>query len=175
MLDLLLKRRSRRKFKPLEVEQEKIEYILKCALLSPTSQNRRCWEFVAVTEPERLAALAEAKERGSQFLQEAPLAVVVFADTGKSNYWVEDCSIASIIIQLAAETLGLGSCWIQIRGRFAAGNTSSGEYVKKVLNIPEQYDVECIIAIGYPDEEKEPYSVDNLDYNKIHYNVYQDR
>ncbi len=172
MLDLLLKRRSRRKFKPLEVEQEKIEYILKCALLSPTSRNHRAWEFVAVTEPERLAALAAAREHGSQFLKGAPLAIVVIADTGKSDVWVEDCSIASIIMQLAAETLGLGSCWIQIRERFAAGNTGSGEYVKKVLNIPRQYNVECMIAIGYPDEEKEPNSIDSLEYKKIHHNIY---
>lgn len=173
MLDLLLKRRSIRKFNPREVEQEKIDYILKSALLSPSSRNCRPWEFVAVTDKERLAELSASREHGAHFLKEAPLAVVVIADTGKSGVWVEDCSIASIIMQLAAVTSGLGSCWIQIRERLTAEHTSSGEYVKKILSIPMRYNVECIIAIGYPDEKKGQNSVDRLDYEKIHHNIYQ--
>ena len=64
-----------------------------------------------------LGKLAKSKQHGSEFLKNAPLAIVICADSTKSDVWVEDCSIAAIIIQLTALSLGLGSCWAQIRDR----------------------------------------------------------
>lgn len=54
---------------------------------------------------------------GAAFLADAAMAVVVMADPLASDVWIEDASIASIMIQLQAEDLGLGSCWIQVRER----------------------------------------------------------
>ena len=50
-------------------------------------------------------------------LETAPLAVVICADETLNDAWIEDCSIASILLQLTAQSIGLGSCWIQIRNR----------------------------------------------------------
>jgi nitroreductase len=96
----------------------------------------------------------------------------VIAEKEASDVWIEDASIASTFIQLTAHDLDLGSCWIQVRERFHTEQESAEEYIRKVLEIPEQYCVECIIAIGYPAEEKKPYEEDTLLYQKLHYNKF---
>ncbi len=78
-------------------------------------------------------------------------------DENKSDVWIEDGSIAAIILQLTAESIGLKSCWIQIRNRIKNETVTSEEHVKSVLNIPDNLKVLSIIALGYPDEVKEPY------------------
>jgi nitroreductase len=173
MLDDLLKsRRSIRKFQNKEVEEEKIGTILKSALLSPSSQARRPWEFIVVTNKDLLQKLSRCKERGSLFLAGAPLGIVVVADPEVSDVWVEDASIASITIQLSAQSLGLSSCWIQVRERFHAHNLKAEDYIKEVLKMPEKFRVECVVAIGYPGEEKRPYQENEIPYDKIHYDEY---
>lgn len=172
LLDLLKTRRSIRKFQDKEVEREKTDIILKSALLSPSSRGRRPWEFVAVTEKDMLKKLSLCREHGSQFLEGASLGIVIIADTEICDVWVEDASITSIVIQLTAHSLGLGSCWIQVRERFHADGRKSEEYVKDILGIPGKYSVECMVAIGYSGEEKGPYYEQELPYHKIHYNRY---
>ena len=112
---LIQKRRSIRKFQEKPVENEKIEILIEAALRSPSSRGHNPWEFVVVTERDSLEKLSSAKIHGSEFLKNAPLGMVVCADEDKCDVWVEDCSIASTFIFLASESLGLGSCWIQIR------------------------------------------------------------
>lgn len=170
ILDLLKSRRSIREFRSEEVEKEKIDTILKSALLSPSSRSRRPWEFIAVTDKELLQKLSQCREHSSQFLAGAPLGIVVIADPEACDVWIEDASIASIIIQLSAKSLGLGSCWIQVRERFHPDNTKAEDYIKGVLGIPEKYSVESIIAIGYPAEQKKPHDENELLYDKIHFN-----
>ncbi|MBU5484579.1 nitroreductase family protein [Clostridium sp. MSJ-11] len=175
MLDLLKSRRSIRKFKNMEVEKEKIEALVKGALLSPSSKNTMPWEFIVVTDKNTLGELALSKKAGSAFLKEAPLGIVVLGDPNISDVWVEDTSIATIIIQLVAESMGLGSCWIQIRERKHNEDMKAEEHVRKTLNIPENMRVESIVAIGYPDENKEPRSEESLKYDKVFFNSYENK
>lgn len=170
MLDLLMKRRSIRKYKDQEVEKEVLEKILTGALTSPTSKNRRPWELIVVNDKELLNKLGDSRGAASRPLKNAPLAIVVLGDPEKSEIWIEDASIISTVIQLVAESLGLGSCWIQVRNRLTEDNQNVEDYVRNILNIPTKYNVENMIAIGYPDEEKKPHDSETLPYNKIHYN-----
>lgn len=172
MIDLLKTRRSIRKFKDIDIEEEKLDTIIKSALLSPSSKSRKPWEFIVVKDKKILENLSKCREHGSKFLKEAPIGIVVIADEEVCDVWIEDTSISSVLIQLAAHSLGLGSCWIQIRKRAYSEEESAGDYVKKALNIPKKYKVESIIAIGYSDEEKLPYDEKSLLYNKVHYNNY---
>jgi len=167
MLDLLRKRRSIRRYRDEDIEPEVVELLKEAALRSPTSRNFRPWRFVFVTDRGKLAALSRAKESGSSFLAGARLGVVVCADEGESDVWIEDCSIASIILQLAGQSLGLGSCWIQIRLRMHTDFVTSEEYVRSILRLPEYIRVESMIAFGYPDEEKEPVPAEELEAEKI--------
>ena len=138
LLELLSKRRSIRQFMPRAVEQSKIDALIEAAVRSPTSRGRNPWEFIVVNDPKLLGKLGNAKQHGSAFLSEAPLAIVVAADKAKSDVWTEDCSIAAIIIQLAAEDIGLGSCWVQIRLRPHDAESTAESFVKDLLGIPDR-------------------------------------
>ncbi|HOQ16526.1 MAG TPA: nitroreductase family protein [Defluviitaleaceae bacterium] len=170
--DLLKKRRSIRKYINKKIEKEKVDMIIKSALMSPSSRGRRPWEFVLVEDRDLLEKLSNCREHGSQFLKEAALAVVVLADPDKCDVWIEDASIASLIIQLTAHSLDLGSCWIQVRERYKNEFQKTEDYIKELLDIPPDYCVESIIAIGYPGEEKEAHDENNLSMDKVHYNKY---
>jgi len=172
LYNLLHLRRSIRKFQDKEVEKEKLEIILKSALLAPSSKGRRPWEFIAVTDKGLLDKLSKCREHSSKFLAGAPLGIVVVADPEACDVWIEDASIAATIIQLSAQDLGLGSCWIQVRERLHTEGEKAEDYIKELLGIPDKYNVECIVAIGYPAEEKKPYDENKLAYEKIHYNVF---
>ncbi|MBU5453860.1 nitroreductase family protein [Caproiciproducens sp. MSJ-32] len=172
MIELLKSRRSIRRYEDREIEKEKIDALLKAALLAPSSRNRRPWEFIAVTDKELLKKLSESKEHGSKFLEGAKLGIVVIADKEVCDVWIEDASIAATLIQVTAHSLGLGSCWIQMRERMRNKEEKAEDYIRKLLNIPDKYGVECVISVGYPAEEKKAYEESNLDYNKIHYNYY---
>ncbi len=104
---------------------------------------------------------------GSEFLKNAPLGIVVCAEPDKRDVWVEDCSIASTFIFLASESLGLRSCWIQIRERMHNETVPSEKYVSEVLDIPSRLKVESIIAMGYPDEKKHPHKKEEPQYEKV--------
>ena len=164
---LIRKRRSIRKYLSRKVEPEKIEQLIEAALRAPSSRNNRPCRFVVVTEPTALVKLARAKTGGSEFLDGAPLAIVVCADTKKSDVWVEDASIASTYLLLAAESLDLGACWIQIRNRKHSDEKTSEGYIAGLLNILTNLSVLSIIAIGYPDESKSPHPKEELEYESI--------
>ena len=110
--DLIKNRRSMRKFTDEELSQDQVVALLKAALMSPSSKRSNPWQFVVVDNKETLQKLSLCKEMGAAFLKDAALAIVVMADPLASDVWIEDAAIASLMIQLQAEDMGLGSCWI---------------------------------------------------------------
>jgi nitroreductase len=175
VMSVIRKRRSIRKFKPSPVEPEKVDMLVEAALRAPSSRGLQPWEFVVVTDKDLLDKLSRAKTHGSAFLRNAPLAVVVCADPDKSDVWVEDCSIAAILMQLAAESLELGSCWIQIRERMHDDTRSAEGYIAELLRIPKKLKVESVIAIGYPAETKPPHKREELPFDKVYLDLYENR
>jgi len=174
-LSLIRNRRSVRQYENKPIEAEKIDLLLEAALRPPSSNNRQPWEFVVVTDKELLVPLSDAKPHGAGFLKDAALGIVVCADPGKCDIWVEDASIAATFIHLAAASLGLGSCWIQMRKRQYADGRQARDRVAELLALPENLEVEAIIAVGYPAEEKAPHPKAALPFEKISYNRYGNR
>lgn len=172
MIDLLRTRRSVRKYEPARIENDKIEILQEALLRSPTSRNFRPWEFIFVDDRDLLLRLSQAKPHGAGFLKEAALGIVICGDEKRSDVWVEDCSIASILVQMTAQSLGLGSCWIQIRKRTHEQGMTSEAYIQQLLGLPENLKVESIISIGYPAEKKEPIPKEKLETHKIRINRY---
>jgi nitroreductase len=172
LIDLLRTRRSVRQFQDKPVEKEKIELLIEAVLRSPSSRGLNPWEFVIVTDPQMLGDLAQAKPHGASFIKNAPLAIVVCGDSSKSDVWVEDCSIAALILHLAAADLGLGSCWVQLRKREHDAQITSDQYVRKLLEIGDNLAVEAVIAIGYGKEDKPGHSPSSLLYEKVSYEKY---
>jgi nitroreductase len=151
------------------VEKEKIDMLMETVLRSPSSRGFNPWEFFVVTDPNVISRLSSAKPHGASFLKYAPLAVVVCADAQKSDVWIEDAAIASIILHLAAADIGLGSCWIQIRLREHDAHQSAQQYIAGLLGLREGLAVLSIVAIGYPVEEKSGHPQTSLLLDKIHW------
>ncbi|HQC05163.1 MAG TPA: nitroreductase family protein [Paludibacteraceae bacterium] len=170
--ELAKNRRSIRKYLDKPVEREKIDSILRTALMSPASKRANGWEFIVVDDREKLVKLSQCRDFGSKFVVEAPMAIVVAYDPEKSDVWFEDASIAATFIQLAAEDLGLGSCWVQVYKRHYNETTTSEDYIKDLLGIPATLRVLNMITIGYKDEERKPYDEAKLLYDKLHYNQF---
>lgn len=166
--DLAVTRHSIRKYTSEPLEAEDVQLILEAALLAPTSKSSRSWQFVVVDDRDMLARLAECKPAGAAPISRCPMAVVVLGDPAKSDPWIEDASIAAEFMQLQAADLGLGSCWIQVRGRQTADGLWSEDYVRRLLEIPEELQVLCIMTFGHKDEERRPVDTSKLLWEKVH-------
>lgn len=170
MIEILRTRRSVRQYEKRPISQEHLDILKEALLRCPSSRGFNPWTFIFVDDAALLAKLARAKEHGSGFLKDAALGIVVCGDESKADTWVEDCSITSIVAHLAAHSLGMGSCWIQIRLRFHSKEQSAEKYVQELLGLPGHMRVLSIISIGYPAETKKPVAKERLDYEKIRVN-----
>lgn len=167
---IMYERRSIRKFKSQPIETEKTKQLLKAGLLAPSGKRTYPCEFIIVDNPEVLQSLSKAKEHGAGFVTNAPLAIVVVADSFVYDVWATDAAIASTFIMLEAENLGLGCCWIHMHQRGTADGTSATENLRDILGLKPEHEVLSVLAIGYKDEEKPVYTDADLKFGKIHFN-----
>lgn len=165
-------RRSHRKFTEEEISAEDVRLILRAALMSPTSKGRRNWQFVVVDDKIDIEKIADAKSNGSLFVKDAPLVVVVLGDPLANDCWIEDASIAAISMQYQAEDLGLGSCWVQMRGRGLSDGTSADVVIRGILDIPENLSCLCVLAFGHKADDRKPQNEDRLKWENVHVGRY---
>ncbi|MDR2808945.1 MAG: nitroreductase family protein [Tannerellaceae bacterium] len=170
--ELIKARRSVRRFTEETLLPEQVEWIVKAGLMAPSSKRSTPWQFVLVEDKEMLRQLSAAKPHGAAFLKECALAIVVTANVTESEAWIEDAAIASILMQLQAEDLGLGSCWCQIRGRQTENDTDSAQYVRDLLQIPYPLEVLSILGIGHKAKENTPFDESHLQWEKVHIGRY---
>ena len=157
MLKVLLERRSIRKYQNKKVGEEKLKQVIAAGKVAPSGKNKKPWEFLVIEDKEILKKLSTAKAKGGLFLADSPTCIVVVGREDLSDTWLEDCSIASTFIQLEACNQGLGSCWVQMRNRFAEDGKDAEVAVKEILEISENKRVLCVISLGYPDQERPAY------------------
>lgn len=170
--NLVQSRRSHRKFTDKELDADDLKLIVRAALMSPTSKGQRNWQFIIVDDKAAIERLADAKDAGSQFLKGAPIAIAVLGDPRQNDCWVEDCAIAAISMQYQAEELGLGTCWIQTRGRGLSDGTSASTVIRGILDIPEGLDVLCLLAVGHKADVRKPQDEDKLKWENVHINKF---
>lgn len=166
--ELLIRRHSIRRYQDREISAEDVKTIMEAALLAPSSKSVRPWQFVLVDDKETLAKLAACKANGTRPISSCALAIVVTASPEKTDMYIEDMSIAAAYMQLQATALGLGACWIQVRNRFTEDNEDAQDIVRELLGIPHDMIVECIVTVGYPDEERRPVDSSKLLWEKVH-------
>lgn len=170
LIDVMLKRRSTRKFNDEPVTREELDKILQAALLAPTSMNRKPCNFMVVERKETLTDLANSKDHGAGLINGADKAIVVVADTMVADTWIEDSSIALTYMHLMATDLGLGSCWVQIHLRSKNGKDSE-EIVRDILKIDDHYRIVGIMALGHSDDIPPAHEPADVDKNKVHFMV----
>lgn len=172
---LAVRRHSIRRYTDENISADDVKLILEAALLAPTSKSSRSWQFVCVDNPDMLSRLADCKPAGAAPVARCKLAVVVCGNPELSDPWVEDASIAAAFMQLQAEDLGLGSCWIQVRGRFTADGIPSEEYVQEQLGIPGELPVLCIMTFGHKDEVRKEGDTSKLLWERVHIGTWSNR
>ena len=170
--NLVQQRRSHRKFTTEEIDSEDVKMILRAGLMSPTSKGQRAWQFVVVEDKTDLEKLADAKDLGGAFIKDAAMAIIVLGDPMQNDCWVEDGSIAAISMQYQAEELGIGSCWVQMRGRGLSDGTTADTVIQGVLGIPENLSCLCILALGHKADERKPQNEDKLKWENVHVDKY---
>lgn len=172
LLEIMKNRRSVRSYTGEPVPEEALEKILQAGLLSPSGRAVRPWEFLVVRRKETLKKMAGCRAAGAKMLEDADCAVVVLGDARKTDVWTEDCAIAMTGMHLMADSLGIGSCWIQGRLREASDGRSAEEYLRELLGYPEQMKLEAVLSLGMPKDHLGPYCLEELLTEKVHREKY---
>lgn len=163
--NVILKRRSVRKFKEDAVPREMIDALLEAADSAPSACNRRPVEFFVITGEEKLRELSNA---GRFTRMKSPLMIIVVGNLRRalplqlSDYWIHDAAAASENILLQATALGLGSCWCGIHPQ-----KRMMDKISRILGLDEKQIPFSMIKIGYPDEFPEPHSGYNA--GRVHF------
>jgi len=164
-VEMIIGRRSIRKFLNQDVEPEKVRLALSAAMSAPSACNQKPWHFVVVKDRavlERLSAIHD----GMRFVREAPIAIVVCGIPTKAVlecFWTDDCAAATQNLLLAAHAMGLGSTWTGVNPEDAA----TVAIIREALNLPERVVPFAVVPVGYPAEERE--AGDRLPEDRIHF------
>ena len=154
LVDILKKRKSIRKYTDEQIPQETLDKVIEAGKLAPSGRNKKPVKLIPIRDKETLEYLSNTRSHGSQILAGANTAIVVVGDSELSDTWIEDCSIAMMIMQLRATELGVGNCWVQVRGRYLDETGElTADLIKSKLNIEDKYSVECMLSLGMPAED----------------------
>ena len=148
-LDCIFSRRSVRKYENREVPAAMIQDLLEAGMAAPSAVAKDPWHFIVLQERASLDALADILTHG-QMLRQATAAFVVCGDITLANlqhesYLLQDLSAAVENILIAANTLGLGTCWLGVHPR-----PERMEPIRELYRLPENIIPMCGIAIGWP-------------------------
>ena len=150
-IEVLKNRRTIRTYAQRPVGRATIEEIVDCARLAPTAMNDQPWDFVAITDKEKLACLPQMLGH-AEYIANAAFAVLVLARG--TQFAVEDCCAATENLLIAAAAHGIGSCWV------AGTQMDYAPAVVKAFGAPEDRKLIAIVSFGYPAEapqlEKRP-------------------
>ena len=149
-------RRSVRKFSGRKIERSILDAMVEEALLAPSSKNSKSSQFIIIDDAEILKGISKMRDYGSALLEGAAAAIIVLGDTTKTDLWLDNAAISATYLLLSATDRGLGSCWVHVNGRpQSRKDPSQGtaeEYLKSLIEIPENLRPLCVVALGYPEE-----------------------
>ena len=151
-MKLLQGRRSTRKYLPIPVEFEKIMTIMDGMKYIPSSGNLQDWKFIVVVDKEKRQIISDCCLE-QDWIAKAPVHIIVVADVdrnrtfygirGERLYVIQDSAVAATYIELIAQDMGLGACWV---GGFDESR------MKELLQIPGDNRPQVVITLGYTDE-----------------------
>jgi len=153
-LEAIMTRRSVRKYKPDEINQDDLMTILNAGRMAPTAGNLQPCHFVVVQDAAVRQEL-QAVAFGQEIIAQAPVVIAVcaepersaqYGDWGRTYLCLLDCANATENMLLAAHSLGYGCCWV---GGF------NEKQAKTLFNLPDDFRVVSLIPIGIADEVPE--------------------
>lgn len=152
-LEFARKRYSVRSYSHRPVEQEKIDKILQAAMIAPTAVNYQPQKIYVLKSDDALRKI----RRITKSTYDAPLVFLVCADTDRSwhspfaagyDSGEMGASIVCTHMMLEAEDLGLGAVWVLL---------FDPEEVRAAFHLPEHIKPVCLLPVGYPSEDAQPY------------------
>ena len=164
-VDVICSRRSIRRFTSETISSSDLKILLKAGMQAPSARNTQSWQFVVINQRENLIRIAEFHPYAGM-LNHAPVAIAVCADLSLEpnlEYGALNCAAATENILLAAHAIGLGAVWLGIYPRKQRMTD-----LKDLLNLPDQIVPIALIALGHPEEKKDP--EDRYRSDRIHYN-----
>ncbi|GHV42085.1 NADH dehydrogenase [Synergistales bacterium] len=168
----ILGRRSVRSFEPRNVEPEKVSILLECGFAAPSAKNLQPCHLIVVDDKELLRKMGNSVEQ-FRMLTEAPLAIAVAVDVEHyekvhkitDGTWMEDASAVTENILIAARSLGLEGCWLQVANR-----PGSEEVALPALNLPSGANILALVVLGYGKEHKSKHK--GVDETRLHKNAW---
>ncbi len=145
--EAISRRRSVRKYRSGQVTPDQLSQIVNMGRLAPTARNEQPWEFVVVTDRNRLRQLAHLAEYG-KFIADAAACIIVLSRP--CTYYIEDGSAATTNMLIAATALGLSSCWV------AGDKKAYAPQVVALCGAPETYRLVSLVAVGHGAESPHP-------------------
>jgi coenzyme F420-0:L-glutamate ligase / coenzyme F420-1:gamma-L-glutamate ligase len=182
-VEIFRTRRSIRRYQDRPVMKETVAQLLTAATWAPSAHNRQPWRFIVIEQQdskERLAAAMGAQlrrdlaadgwpppaiekdaTRSYKRITGAPLPILLCLTLDDMDRYpderrrrnemmmaVQSVAMAGQNLMLAAHSFGLGACWL-------CAPLFCPEIVKQVLDLPEDWQPQGLITIGYPAEDKE--------------------
>ena len=172
LLEIMQKRHSIRKYTEEAIPEESLRTVVQAGLLSASSRSIRPWELIVVRDHDTLKKMSDCRVGAAKMLAGASAAIVVAANPGMSDVWIEDCSIVMSNMHLMADSLGLGSCWIQGRLREAADRQTTEVYLRKLLGYPSDFCLEAVLSLGIPQAHPAKRELSELTMEKVHWEKY---
>ncbi len=167
LLEIMRSRRSVRRYTDEKISDEDLKKILSAALLAPSGHSKYPCEFIVVKNRELLEKMSHCRKGVAKMLEGAAAAIVVVADKDKSDTFVEDSCVAMMNMELLATSLGIGNCWIQVRNRDAEDDSASENFLRGILNFPENFACQSILSLGFPAKEPKARELDKLNFDKV--------
>ena len=130
VLDLFRTRRSYRKYSEKPIDEAVLKQIMEVGLISPTGDNFKTVELILIKDKDLLNEIASMR-KAAAMLRHAGAAIIVLVNTQKTDLWIEDGAISASYMHHAADALGIGSCWIQVRARDAVDGKEFEENFKR--------------------------------------------
>ena len=168
ILETIFSRRSIRIYDRKKLDKETITNLLKAAMAAPSGSNSRPWEFVVVTDEDKINFLRSKIKYGNY---NAPAIIIVCSNLAIAQnesaykFWVQDCSAATENLLVAAAGMGLGTCWVA-----SYPKEDVMKILRETLGIPEDVFPLNLIFVGYPAEEKAPRT--QYDETRVHWENY---
>lgn len=169
-MNSIFTRRSVRSYTDEPVASEHVDMLLRAGMQAPSAHNQQAWEFVVVTDSQKLIQLANTAP-GSRMVSSCQVCIAVL---GNSNFmkvadrWEQDMGACTQNILLQACELGLGAVWIGV-----APDKVRCDHVAGILDLPNHVDTYCLIAIGHPETEDANCFVDRFNSSRIHMDSYK--
>ena len=161
VLSNMMARRSIRKYLDKPVEHEKLEVIVKCGINAPSGGNRQPWIIRVVEDQKLITDVTEVfkqqnpeqvtrdKDFKNMFRNAPNLICVCTPANGGGEL---DAGLLGENMMLAAQSMGLGTCCLGGPVRFLLSNEKC-KFLLDRLDIPADYNLNYILAVGYPDEQ----------------------